>query len=170
MYCEPHLRLRASGANICFNSVKIHCSGMTFFYKELLFKNSIHFIDVKLDAEPFKKNKKNKKMLGVEPSHMILGSYYDILLHTWIFIILCFMYVVIRMLFCQLINKVLGSFQLAFRDAIYLVDAIQGGEKIIKACKPALESSYITKVIHDCRRDSEVSKNSWLLYVFWSFR
>lgn len=36
----------------------------------------------------------------------------------------------------------------------------------MKACKPALESSYITKVIHDCKRDSEVSQNSWLLYVF----
>lgn len=28
---------------------------------------------------------------------------------------------------------------------------------LIKACKPALESSYVTKVIHDCKRDSEVS-------------
>ncbi|KAJ4708146.1 3'-5' exonuclease domain [Melia azedarach] len=45
--------------------------------------------------------------------------------------------------------------QLAFPDAIYLVDAIQGGESLMKACKPALESSYITKVIHDCKRDSE---------------
>lgn len=45
--------------------------------------------------------------------------------------------------------------QLAFSDAIYLVDAIEGGEKLVKACKPALESSYITKVIHDCKRDSE---------------
>ncbi|KAK3213043.1 hypothetical protein Dsin_017749 [Dipteronia sinensis] len=45
--------------------------------------------------------------------------------------------------------------QLAFPDAIYLVDAIQGGETLVKACKPALESSYITKVIHDCKRDSE---------------
>ncbi|KAL9443247.1 hypothetical protein AB3S75_016578 [Citrus x aurantiifolia] len=45
--------------------------------------------------------------------------------------------------------------QLAFPDAIYLVDAIQGGETVVKACKPALESSYITKVIHDCKRDSE---------------
>ncbi|KAJ7958322.1 3'-5' exonuclease domain [Quillaja saponaria] len=45
--------------------------------------------------------------------------------------------------------------QLALSDAIYLVDAIQGGEMLIKACKPALESSYITKVIHDCKRDSE---------------
>ncbi|XVF74466.1 hypothetical protein PTKIN_Ptkin13bG0112400 [Pterospermum kingtungense] len=45
--------------------------------------------------------------------------------------------------------------QLAFSDAIYLVDAIQGGEELMKACKPALESSFITKVIHDCKRDSE---------------
>ncbi|KAI9106778.1 hypothetical protein K1719_022306 [Acacia pycnantha] len=45
--------------------------------------------------------------------------------------------------------------QLAFPDAIYLVDAIKGGETLIRACKPALESSYITKVIHDCKRDSE---------------
>ncbi|KAL6960091.1 hypothetical protein U1Q18_049395 [Sarracenia purpurea var. burkii] len=45
--------------------------------------------------------------------------------------------------------------QLAFPDAIYLVDAIQGGKVLIKACKPALESTYITKVIHDCKRDSE---------------
>ncbi|XP_077210649.1 3'-5' exonuclease domain-containing protein / K homology domain-containing protein / KH domain-containing protein [Tasmannia lanceolata] len=45
--------------------------------------------------------------------------------------------------------------QLAFPDAVYLVDAIQGGEMLMKACKPALESSYITKVIHDCKRDSE---------------
>lgn len=47
--------------------------------------------------------------------------------------------------------------QLAFPDAIYLVDAIEGGDVLIKACKPALESDYITKVIHDCKRDSEVS-------------
>ncbi|MED6182165.1 hypothetical protein PIB30_119188 [Stylosanthes scabra] len=45
--------------------------------------------------------------------------------------------------------------QLAFPDAIYLVDAIEGGEALIKACKPALESDFITKVIHDCKRDSE---------------
>jgi len=47
--------------------------------------------------------------------------------------------------------------QLAFPDAVYLVDAIEGGEELIKACKLALESKYITKVIHDCKRDSEVS-------------
>ncbi|KAG9145598.1 hypothetical protein Leryth_021546 [Lithospermum erythrorhizon] len=45
--------------------------------------------------------------------------------------------------------------QLAFPDAIYLVDAIEGGDSLVKACKPALESTYITKVIHDCKRDSE---------------
>ncbi|KAM7276096.1 hypothetical protein ACFE04_017962 [Oxalis oulophora] len=45
--------------------------------------------------------------------------------------------------------------QLAFPDAIYLIDAIQGGETLMNACKPALESTHITKVIHDCKRDSE---------------
>ncbi|VVB09033.1 unnamed protein product [Arabis nemorensis] len=45
--------------------------------------------------------------------------------------------------------------QIAFSNAIYLVDVIQGGETLMKACKPALESNYITKVIHDCKRDSE---------------
>ncbi|XP_050264847.1 exosome complex exonuclease rrp6-like [Quercus robur] len=45
--------------------------------------------------------------------------------------------------------------QLAFSDAIYLVDASQGGEILMRACKPALESTYITKVVHDCKRDSE---------------
>lgn len=46
--------------------------------------------------------------------------------------------------------------QLAFPDAIYLVDAIEGGSVLIEACKPALESDYVTKVIHDCKRDSIV--------------
>ncbi|KAL5704539.1 hypothetical protein ACHQM5_022950 [Ranunculus cassubicifolius] len=45
--------------------------------------------------------------------------------------------------------------QLAFPNAVYLVDIIQGGEMLMNACQPALESSYITKVIHDCKRDSE---------------
>lgn len=48
------------------------------------------------------------------------------------------------------------SWQIAFSNAIYLVDVIEGGEVLMKACKPALESTYITKVIHDCKRDSEV--------------
>ncbi|KAL4570249.1 hypothetical protein LXL04_025900 [Taraxacum kok-saghyz] len=52
-------------------------------------------------------------------------------------------------------NGTLCIMQLAFRDAIYLVDAIEGGNALIEACKPALESSHITKVIHDCKRDSE---------------
>ncbi|KAJ1442760.1 Ribonuclease H-like superfamily [Sesbania bispinosa] len=52
-------------------------------------------------------------------------------------------------------NGTLCIMQLAFPDAVYLVDAIQGGDVLIKACKPALESTYITKVIHDCKRDSE---------------
>lgn len=54
--------------------------------------------------------------------------------------------------------------QLAFCDAVYLVDAIEGGEELIQACKPALESDHITKVIHDCKRDSEVP-----IYAFGSF-
>uniref|UniRef100_A0A9I9CZ66 3'-5' exonuclease domain-containing protein n=1 Tax=Cucumis melo TaxID=3656 RepID=A0A9I9CZ66_CUCME len=45
--------------------------------------------------------------------------------------------------------------QIAFPDAVYLVDAVQGGEELVKVCKPALESKYVTKVIHDCKRDSE---------------
>ncbi|KAM5565967.1 hypothetical protein ABKV19_019792 [Rosa sericea] len=52
-------------------------------------------------------------------------------------------------------NGTLCIMQLAFPEAIYLVDAIQGGEMLIQACKPALESSHVTKVIHDCKRDSE---------------
>ncbi|PKA63462.1 hypothetical protein AXF42_Ash005357 [Apostasia shenzhenica] len=44
---------------------------------------------------------------------------------------------------------------LAFPDAIYLVDAIEGGEALVQACKGSLESNFITKVIHDCKRDSE---------------
>ncbi|KAG6585730.1 piRNA biogenesis protein EXD1, partial [Cucurbita argyrosperma subsp. sororia] len=45
--------------------------------------------------------------------------------------------------------------QIAFPDAVYLVDAVQGGEELVQVCKPALESEYVTKVIHDCKRDSE---------------
>ncbi|KAH7286551.1 hypothetical protein KP509_32G012400 [Ceratopteris richardii] len=45
--------------------------------------------------------------------------------------------------------------QLAFNDGIYLVDALEGGGDLIQACRPALESAYVTKVIHDCKRDSE---------------
>ncbi|XP_057524202.1 uncharacterized protein LOC130803969 isoform X1 [Amaranthus tricolor] len=52
-------------------------------------------------------------------------------------------------------NGTLCIMQLAFPDAIYLVDAIEGGDVLIQACKPGLESGYITKVIHDCKRDSE---------------
>ncbi|CAL5415378.1 unnamed protein product [Camellia sinensis] len=37
--------------------------------------------------------------------------------------------------------------QLAFPDAVYLVDAIQGGKVLMNACKPALESSYIHLLI-----------------------
>ncbi|KAJ3701946.1 hypothetical protein LUZ61_005651 [Rhynchospora tenuis] len=52
-------------------------------------------------------------------------------------------------------NGTLCIMQLAFADAIYLVDVIEGGVTVMEACKPALESSYVTKVIHDCKRDSE---------------
>lgn len=48
-------------------------------------------------------------------------------------------------------------FQLAFSDAICIVDAIRGGAAVMEACKPALESNYVTKVIHDCKKDSETS-------------
>ncbi|KAG6552508.1 hypothetical protein Mapa_005928 [Marchantia paleacea] len=46
--------------------------------------------------------------------------------------------------------------QLAFEDAVYLVDAVEGGYELMQACKPALESIHITKVVHDCKRDSEL--------------
>ncbi|OMO66436.1 hypothetical protein COLO4_30565 [Corchorus olitorius] len=52
-------------------------------------------------------------------------------------------------------NGTLCIMQLAFSDAVYIVDAIEGGEKLIKACKRGLQSRYITKVVHDCKRDSE---------------
>jgi ribonuclease D len=58
--------------------------------------------------------------------------------------------------------------QLAFPDAVYLVDAIEGGKELIQACKPALESDHITKVIHDCKRDSEVPNYAFAnCYVFF---
>ncbi|XP_076928194.1 exosome complex exonuclease rrp6-like [Bidens hawaiensis] len=52
-------------------------------------------------------------------------------------------------------NGTLCIMQLAFPDAVYLVDAIEGGRALVEACKPALESSNVLKVIHDCKRDSE---------------
>ena len=55
---------------------------------------------------------------------------------------------------CFLLVRLL--FQIAFPDAVYLVDAIEGGKELVEACKPALESNHVTKVIHDCKRDSEV--------------
>ncbi|GAY68867.1 hypothetical protein CUMW_267480, partial [Citrus unshiu] len=58
---------------------------------------------------------------------------------------------------CEGVDNYRHGSLLAFPEAIYLVDAIQGREIIGKACKPTLKSSYITKVIHDCKRDSEVS-------------
>lgn len=45
--------------------------------------------------------------------------------------------------------------QLAFYNGIYLVDAFEGGNNLMQACKPALESANVTKVVHDCKRDSE---------------
>ncbi|KAK7410410.1 hypothetical protein VNO78_01174 [Psophocarpus tetragonolobus] len=45
--------------------------------------------------------------------------------------------------------------QLAIGGVVYLVDALQGGNALMQACKPALESNQVTKVIHDCKRDSE---------------
>lgn len=57
-------------------------------------------------------------------------------------------------------------FQLAFPDAVYLVDAIEGGKELIQACKAALESDHITKVIHDCKRDSEVPNCESVIF-FW---
>ncbi|KAF3324571.1 Exonuclease 3'-5' domain-containing protein 1 [Carex littledalei] len=38
--------------------------------------------------------------------------------------------------------------QLAFSDAIYIVDAIEGGAAVMEACKPALESNYVTKALY----------------------
>ncbi|KAK4736117.1 hypothetical protein R3W88_010378 [Solanum pinnatisectum] len=59
--------------------------------------------------------------------------------------------------------------QLAFPDAIYLVDAVRGGRKLINACKPALESVYVTKVIHDCKRDSEALYYQFGIELHWYF-
>jgi hypothetical protein len=56
-------------------------------------------------------------------------------------------------------------FQIAFPDAVYLVDAIEGGKELVEACKPALESDYITKVIHDCKRDSEVPNYYTMIFL-----
>ncbi|CAM6036685.1 unnamed protein product [Sphagnum compactum] len=52
-------------------------------------------------------------------------------------------------------NGRLCIMQLAFEDAVYIVDAVQGGNALMQACKPAMESPYVTKVCHDCKRDSE---------------
>lgn len=40
------------------------------------------------------------------------------------------------------------------------MDAVEGGDSLMEACKPALESTIVTKVVHDCKRDSEV----WLVF------
>lgn len=39
---------------------------------------------------------------------------------------------------------------------MYLVDAVEGGEALVEACRPGLESLSVVKVIHDCKRDAEV--------------
>lgn len=60
--------------------------------------------------------------------------------------------------------------QLAFEHAVYLVDAVVGGPELMKACRAGLESPFIMKICHDCKRDSEVgafhrslvSFHSWL--------
>jgi ribonuclease D len=56
--------------------------------------------------------------------------------------------------------KFFSCWQLAFEDAVYIVDAVQGGNALMQACKPAMESPYVTKVCHDCKRDSEVPYSS----------
>lgn len=75
-----------------------------------------------------------------------------------------------------LLTILLCFFQLALPNAVYLVDAIEGGELLIQACKPALESTNIMKVIHDCKRDSEVSTqfscfhcSSWSFILFTTY-
>ncbi|XP_044412341.1 uncharacterized protein [Triticum aestivum] len=55
---------------------------------------------------------------------------------------------------CQGIDGI-SILLLALPDAVYLVDAIKGGQELVQACKIALESIAITKVIHDCRRHSK---------------
>lgn len=45
--------------------------------------------------------------------------------------------------------------QLAWEKEVYLVDAVVGGERLMEECRKGLESPYVTKVVHDCKRDSE---------------
>eukprot|EP00271_Cylindrocystis_brebissonii_P018315 TRINITY_DN5119_c3_g4_i2.p1 TRINITY_DN5119_c3_g4~~TRINITY_DN5119_c3_g4_i2.p1 ORF type:complete len:332 (+),score=73.97 TRINITY_DN5119_c3_g4_i2:441-1436(+) len=45
--------------------------------------------------------------------------------------------------------------QLAWEHEVYLVDAVVGGSPLMEACRRGLESPYVTKVVHDCKRDSE---------------
>lgn len=52
-------------------------------------------------------------------------------------------------------DGVLCIMQIASQDAVYIIDAFQGGDKLMQACKPVLESESVIKVIHDCKRDSE---------------
>jgi hypothetical protein len=42
--------------------------------------------------------------------------------------------------------SIVGSLQLAFPEAVYLVDIFTGGAPLIEACKRGLESPYVTKV------------------------
>lgn len=64
--------------------------------------------------------------------------------------------------FLSLTHRKFHTWQLAFGDAVYLVDAVAGGHALIQACKLGLESPYVTKVCHDCKRDSEVPFTSYL--------
>ena len=52
------------------------------------------------------------------------------------------------------------SVQLAWEDRVVLVDVVVGGVPLMEACRKGLESPYITKVVHDCKRDSEVCQPS----------
>lgn len=45
--------------------------------------------------------------------------------------------------------------QLAWEDKVYLVDVVVGGRQLVEGCRKGLESPFVTKVIHDCKRDSE---------------
>lgn len=45
--------------------------------------------------------------------------------------------------------------QLPFEDGVYLVDTVEGGNLLMEACKPTLECVHVTKVVHDCKHESE---------------
>ena len=67
--------------------------------------------------------------------------------------------------FVSLTDLKIHTWQLAFDDAVYLVDAVVGGHALIQACQLGLESPYIIKVCHDCKRDSEVLFTSYLYFI-----